>query len=836
MTQSRAEYENFINDADIQPLGYPRGYQKEFIEPPAIDESLIYRDNDGVLRTMTPEERETSIRIRRFMDDPRNLRGLIGDINLDSRGNPVSRETRAYAVQDTKERLLQNEEFNRAAEFLDRNSISDRMNYAGRIDDAYAMRQLVGEAPEEYGTDPRGARSDLEFESSRIPRDAIENTPIRRNELSPIDRVRQTSVGLRPSVIAQDLETLARNPEDYRVDLDTPAARAARFLSNQLRENAGEYYGQPVDLGASTGDQRNNVIRSLVTRGPEGLTVGGITPGDFAYRLNDLMSQANYQERDGIMDYLRRYRTLPDSLPSPAEEEYDFLEDDSEPVIRASTDQVNKAIEIDPINEQLRDFPNATSQRIAGDALRAKYGQYMPDTYPKPTPSEIRELKSRLEDLGGTYPPDIDNNPLNEARRLKSIYETRITERPRPSSGFKIVDALSEFIDKPYPSVNTRLAGVGGGSYDPVSDLPAAVVDKAVEKINVFADAPFVPAEFEPSLQEVFTDPGTGKKYTVQLNRTPVPLSVGDNYGYLLDELNTNFVKMIADKPFAGLYDVDFKVNGSYSQTPNTPPEIKEQITTFVKNKMMEGLPRGALVRNQPVGNEPERKLGSNKRAQAYQRAGFGAPTVHKQYAYLDPDMGGTVPVQPFKTDPYLNSNVDDNYLRSYFSVDPVVTPVVSTVRKNLTGAAGGAALSLLNEEVANAIKKDKYLKAAELVGKDIGMGALAESAIKSAGRRLSRIAPQLAANVNPLVAGIASRMNPLLVGYSLLSQGRPNSTLNVITDKVAKSGLLGPQIGSFSVRDDPKTDLGKRVANEAGYFVDRIRQNRVPYLPGRLF
>ena len=107
------EYENFINDADIQPLGYPRGYQKELIEPPAIDESLIYRDNDGVLRTMTPEERETSIRIRRFMDDPRNLRGLIGDINLDSRGNPVSRETRAYAVQDTKERLLQNEEFNR---------------------------------------------------------------------------------------------------------------------------------------------------------------------------------------------------------------------------------------------------------------------------------------------------------------------------------------------------------------------------------------------------------------------------------------------------------------------------------------------------------------------------------------------------------------------------------------------------------------------------------------------------------------------------------------------------------------------------------------------------
>ena len=85
-------------------------------------------------------------------------------------------------------------------------------------------------------------------------------------------------------------------------------------------------------------------------------------------------------------------------------------------------------------------------------------------------------------------------------------------------------------------------------------------------------------------------------------------------------------------------------------------------------------------------------------------------------------------------------------------------------------------------------------------------------------------------------MAGIASRITPPLVGYSLLSQGRPNSTLNVILDKVAKSGLLRPQIGSFSVRSDPKTDLGKRVTNEANYFVDRVRQNRVPYLPGRLF
>jgi len=825
MTQSRAEYENFINDADIQPLGYPRGYQKELIEPPAIDESLVYRDNDGVLRTMTPEERETSIRIRRFMDDPRNLRGLIGDINLDSRGNPVSRETRAYAVQDTKERLLQNEEFNRAAEFLDRNSISDRMNYASRIDDAYAMRQLVGEAPEEYGTDPRGARSDLEFESSRIPRDAIENTPIRRNELSPIDRVRQTSVGLRPSVIAQDLETLARNPEDYRVDLDTPAGRAARFLSNQLRVNAGEYYGQPVDLGALTGDQRNNVIRSLVTRGPEGLTVGGLTPGNFAYRLNDLMSQANYQERDGIMDYLRSNRALPDFLPSPAEEEYDFLEDDSEPVIRASTAQVNKAIEIDPINEQLRDFPNATSQRIAGDALRAKYGNYMPDTYPKPTPMEIRELKENLNDAGGDYTAALDSNPLVEAKRVKAYYEKKGLLSKIQNA--KSIDILSKFINKPYPSVSTRLAGVGGGSYDPASDLPDDVVSRAAEKINVFAKAPFVPDEFEPKIQELFIDQDTGKKYNVQLNRTPSSIGIHD-----LNELNTNFVKMIADKPFAGLYYVNFKINGSYYQDPNTPPEIKDKITSFVRQQMMNGLPRGALVQNQPLENEGGRKSGPNKRAQAYQRAGFGAETVNRQFAYLDPDTGSTVPVQPFKTDPYLNRNVDDSYLRGYFAVDPVTAPV----RKNLTGAAGGAALSLLNEEVANAIKKDKYLKAAELVGKDIGMGALAESAIKSAGRGLSKLAPQLAANVNPLVAGVASRITPPLVGYSLLSQGRPNSTLSVVLDKVAKSGLLRPQIGSFGVRRDPKTDIGKRVANEAGYFIDQVRQNRVPYLPGRLF
>jgi len=826
MTQSRAEYENFINEANIQPLGYPRGYQKEIIEPSGPDETLVYRDRDGVLRTMTPEERETSVRIRRFTEDPRNLRGLIGDINLDSRGSPVSRETRAYAVNDTKERLLQDEEFNRAAEFLDRNSFSDRMNYAGRIDDAYAMRQLFGEAPEEYGVDPRGEVRDLAFESSTMDRNATENIPRQRNELIPIDRVRQTSVGLRPSIISQDLDILARNPEDSRVDLDTPAARAARFLSNQLRLNSREYYGQPIDLGSTTGDQRNNVIRSLVTRGPEGLTVGGVTPGSFAYQLSDLMSQANQQERDGIMDYLRSNRALPDFLPSPTEQEDDFLEDDyDDPIRRASPDEVNEAIRVDPINKQLLDYPNATSQRIAGDALRAKYGNYMPDTYPKPTPMEIRELKENLNDAGGDYTAALDSNPLVEAKRVKAYYEKKGLLSKIQNA--KSIDILSKFINKPYPSVSTRLAGVGGGSYDPASDLPDDVVSRAAEKINVFAEAPFVPDEFEPKIRELFIDQDTGKKYNVQLNRTPRSIDIDD-----LNELNTNFVKMIADKPFAGLYDVDFQVNGSYYQDPNTPPEIKDKITSFVRQQMMNGLPRGALVQNQPLENEGGRKPGPNKRAQAYQRAGFGAETVSKQFAYLDPDTGGTVPVQPFKTDPYLNRNVDDSYLRGYFAVDPVTAPV----RKNLTGAAGGAALSLLNEEVANAIKKDKYLKAAELVGKDIGMGALAESAIKSAGRGLSKLAPQLAANVNPLVAGIASRITPPLVGYSLLSQGRPNSTLSVVLDKVAKSGLLRPQIGSFGVRRDPKTDIGKRVANEAGYFIDQVRQNRVPYLPGRLF
>jgi len=826
MTQSRAEYENFINEANIQPLGYPRGYQKEIIEPSGPDETLVYRDRDGVLRTMTPEERETSIRIRRFTEDPRNLRGLIGDINLDSRGSPVSRETRAYAVNDTKERLLQDEEFNRAAEFLDRNSFSDRMNYAGRIDDAYAMRQLFGEAPEEYGVDPRGEVRDLAFESSTMDRNATENIPRQRNELIPIDRVRQTSVGLRPSIISQDLDILARNPEDSRVDLDTPAARAARFLSNQLRLNSREYYGQPIDLGSTTGDQRNNVIRSLVTRGPEGLTVGGVTPGSFAYQLSDLMSQANQQERDGIMDYLRSNRALPDFLPSPTEQEDDFLEDDyDDPIRRASPDEVNEAIRVDPINKQLLDYPNATSQRIAGDALRAKYGNYMPDTYPKPTPMEIRELKENLNDAGGDYTAALDSNPLVEAKRVKAYYEKKGLLSKIQNA--KSIDILSKFINKPYPSVSTRLAGVGGGSYDPASDLPDDVVSRAAEKINVFAEAPFVPDEFEPKIRELFIDQDTGKKYNVQLNRTPRSIDIDD-----LNELNTNFVKMIADKPFAGLYDVDFQVNGSYYQDPNTPPEIKDKITSFVRQQMMNGLPRGALVQNQPLENEGGRKPGPNKRAQAYQRAGFGAETVSKQFAYLDPDTGGTVPVQPFKTDPYLNRNVDDSYLRGYFAVDPITAPV----RQNLTGAAGGAALSLLNEEVANAIKKDKYLKAAELVGKDIGMGALAESAIKSAGRGLSKLAPQLAANVNPLVAGIASRITPPLVGYSLLSQGRPNSTLSVVLDKVAKSGLLRPQIGSFGVRRDPKTDIGKRVANEAGYFIDQVRQNRVPYLPGRLF
>jgi hypothetical protein len=218
-----------------------------------------------------------------------------------------------------------------------------------------------------------------------------------------------------------------------------------------------------------------------------------------------------------------------------------------------------------------------------------------------------------------------------------------------------------------------------------------------------------------------------------------------------------------------------------------------------------------------------------NKRALAYQQSGFGARTQEGQYTYIDPETGDLVPVQPFRGRRDLRGAEG---ARAYFMGDPVTPALkqaVTAVRENPAGAAGGAALTLLNDEVAKAIEKDDYTGAATAAAKDVLLGAATEAGLKNvAAPLLQRAAPGVAARVIPAVAGAAQYGIPTAVGAGLFSQGRTGSALDRLTNK-ASTVVPG-------LKPDPKTDIGRRAGNEARYFLNSILQNKVPYLGGRLF
>jgi len=170
------------------------------------------------------------------------------------------------------------------------------------------------------------------------------------------------------------------------------------------------------------------------------------------------------------------------------------------------------------------------------------------------------------------------------------------------------------------------------------------------------------------------------------------------------------------------------------------------------------------------------------------------------------------------------------------FGVDPLgasAKGAVSIAQQNPYGTAGGAALTLLNDEVAKAIAKDDYKGAATAAAKDVLLGAAAEAGLKNvAAPLLQRAAPGVAARVIPAVAGAAQYGLPVAVGIGLLSQGRSGSALDTLVNKAA------PVVPGL--KPNPKTDIARRtgdaILNEGKYLLRSILQNRVPYLKGRLF
>jgi hypothetical protein len=170
------------------------------------------------------------------------------------------------------------------------------------------------------------------------------------------------------------------------------------------------------------------------------------------------------------------------------------------------------------------------------------------------------------------------------------------------------------------------------------------------------------------------------------------------------------------------------------------------------------------------------------------------------------------------------------------FGADPVSSAAYSAlqnIQKNPYGTAGGAALTLLNDEVAKALAKDDYKGAGIAAAKDVLGGAAVEAGLKNvATPALQRAAPGVAARVIPAVTTAARYGIPAAVGAGLFSQGRTGSALDILANK-ASTVVPG-------LKPQPETDVGRRagrtISNEARYVINSLLQNRVPYLKGRLF
>lgn len=349
--------------------------------------------------------------------------------------------------------------------------------------------------------------------------------------------------------------------------------------------------------------------------------------------------------------------------------------------------------------------------------------------------------------------------------------------------------------------------------------------------------------------------------------------------GMIPSRISSNVYRFLQENPVLNRANITFTTSApgtGYSyDAKEIPGPVSKAFAKFAQENALKDLRPGTLVTNNPAeskglyrerinrGETEEtsstvRKLKPfieegydlpNLRGAAYQSVGFG-PTDSSgtQYAYID-SRGNAIPLQFKPAEEGLRGSVSvsptgnvfvtqgrlPKTTKAYFSPAPEAM-AGELVKLNPRGAVAGGALSLLNDEVAQAISRNDPTGAALSFGKDVVAGALGEAAVREAGRQLAQRAPQVAATVNPAVATAASYALPAVVGAGLFSQGRTGSALDVLTRKAADvNARVLP-----ALRTDPKTDLGRRagqtLVNEGQYILNRLRQGRIPYLSGRLF
>ena len=311
-------------------------------------------------------------------------------------------------------------------------------------------------------------------------------------------------------------------------------------------------------------------------------------------------------------------------------------------------------------------------QKIAKADLLNRYGRYIPvkGSERKLPPNFINELGYQLRrGLLNVEGPDNDTQRAAATSVENYLYglDKKIADREvQPEVGLRTVRALGEDLGRPQKAflnqeldkvekslgdqlqdVDTTRAGVGGGEYltqeDAIKTFP-----NAAKKIKAFASDAFVPEGFEENVFGTF-DGTDGDTYDVQVYRRPSYSRIAG--GSRDDKVSRNFMQMLEDKPFAGEYDIGFKVRNrslgadfDYSQQ-GVPDDVAQNIMKFVSKEGLAGIPGGAIVRNDPLDDTD--KSGST-RSTAYQRSGgFGGNTDSGQFSYIDPDTGEGVPIQP---------------------------------------------------------------------------------------------------------------------------------------------------------------------------------------------
>jgi hypothetical protein len=685
--EGREDWRNFVDSADIQPLGRAYGYQLEipFSEP-------------GY----------TAIRQQSFFDDPRNLRGLLGNISFDEAGNRLDDAQVFQNALRVKRDIRGNPKLMQDLSDLTSSNIrlGNLATMSSGLEDAYSLRQLFGETPSAYGS-----RSHLE-NISGLDRRGLKDPPTGNyyrvsegggdltNELSPFERTAQTSVNLRPAVLANDLQQLQRPDvvsqfvNETGVDKATYAPlKANAVLARSLRP---DYLSSPIDIDIPNNTD-NEYLRTLVNRNDLGLVQIGrgsdaAFPGEFVENLQSLQNRPGFSS-DYVYRYLRNHGTLPDEAYDP---DLDFDDDSKGGAAdyegRSSGEVYKFAGDYPEVSRVLEGF--ARGGRISKEDLNKNYSNYIPESYKKLPFGAVDTVASELLAIAQ------DNPDVRDRVRtfMSNVFEegpdsalSRLANTPMTIQNQRVKKRAEEFVRNYVKDVEgkrievpTRTAGVGGGEYLKYGGS----YDAAKDKLDFFQQ-PYIPDDFEPVISETFYS-NEGKPYEVAINRDP-------NATYLSPEgMNESVLRMFEDKPYAGTYNIDFTVNGSYIDA-DAPPEVKQDIMKFVANNFRRGLPLGAVVRNSPLGNESSRSKvdRGNKRSLWYQTFGFGADTIQGQYGYIDPDTGNTVPIQPYKA-PRIEG--EGTYKRSYYSVDPVVAAgqglrdLGSAVRRTPAALAPGVA------------------------------------------------------------------------------------------------------------------------------------------------